>query len=99
MTPVVRLTRSTALVLSHLAEVEGEVYGGQLKAATGLPGGGLYSILGRLEAGGWLASRWETTDPGRLGRPPRRYYRVTGAGRAGIDALADRLPHRQEAAR
>lgn len=92
MTPVVRLTRSTALVLSHLAEVEGEVYGAQIKAATGLPGGGLYSILGRLEAGGWLVSRWETTDPGRLGRPPRRYYRVTDGGRAGIARLAHRLP-------
>lgn len=89
--PVERLTRPTALVLTFLAGAVGEVYGGQIKAATGLAGGGLYPILNRLEAGGWLSSRWEATDPRLLGRPPRRYYRVTHRGRVGIQVLADRL--------
>jgi DNA-binding PadR family transcriptional regulator len=89
--PVVRLTTPTARVLAFLASVDGEVYGRQVKAATRLQSGTLYLILARLEAGGWLASRWEATDPGLLGRPPRRYYRLTDEGRAGIARLADRL--------
>ncbi|MFB4275776.1 PadR family transcriptional regulator [Nonomuraea sp. MTCD27] len=83
------------MVLAHLAGTEGEVYGAQITAATGLRSGCLYPILARLERGGWLTSRWEATDPHLLGRPLRRYYQVTERGRAGIQALASRLPARE----
>ena len=29
---------------------------------------------------GWLASRWENEDPHTLGRPRRRFYRITPLG-------------------
>lgn len=90
--PVTRLTRTTALVLAALAAADGEVYGRQLAAATGLPGGTLYMILARLERGGWLSTRWEAADPRPLGRPLRRYVKLTPAGRAGVARLAGRLP-------
>ena len=49
---------------------------------TKLASGTLYPILSRLELAGWLDSRWEADDPHALGRPRRRYYRVTGIGAA-----------------
>lgn len=47
--------------------------------------GTLYRALHRMEAAGWLESRWE--DPQQAaddGRPPRRLYRVTTAGAAAL---------------
>jgi PadR family transcriptional regulator PadR len=39
--------------------------------------GSLYPALHRLEAQGWLASSWETSDKGKRAK----YYRLTPAGR------------------
>lgn len=39
--------------------------------------GSLYPALHRLQARGWLSSRWEDTAKGR----PMRFYRLTAAGR------------------
>ena len=51
--------------------------------------GTLYKALGRLEAAGAVTSHWEeSAAASRDGRPRRRLYRVTGAGRA---ALRDHL--------
>ena len=50
--------------------------------------GTLYKALGRMEAAGLLASRWE--DPNLAadeGRPRRRLYRITGAGTSALAAL------------
>lgn len=44
--------------------------------------GMLYPVLHRLEAQGWIQSRWGTSDVGRK----RKYYALTRAGRR---ALAD----------
>jgi len=42
--------------------------------------GTLYKALGRMEAAGWLESRWEDADLALTeGRPRRRLYRITGA--------------------
>ncbi len=53
--------------------------------------GTLYKALGRLEAAGMLASRWESPDiAAAAGRPRRRLYKVTVAGqRARARALQD----------
>lgn len=91
MTPVARLTRPTALVLAYLAVRNGEVYGGQVAEATRLSAPAVYAMLRRLERGGWLTARWERADPEVLGRPARRYYRVTERGRAGIARLSDQV--------
>jgi DNA-binding PadR family transcriptional regulator len=52
--------------------------------------GTLYKALGRLEAGGLLESWWEDADVAAFeGRPRRRIYRLTRAGRSALaDALA-----------
>jgi PadR family transcriptional regulator, regulatory protein PadR len=44
--------------------------------------GSLYPALYRMERRGWLASAWAITDTGRRAR----FYRLTKAGRAQLDA-------------
>lgn len=68
-------------VLSALLEdVEHEVYGLEVLRTTGLKSGTLYPLLDRLEAHGWVESRWE--ERGTLGRSGarRRFYRLTATG-------------------
>lgn len=49
--------------------------------------GTLYKALGRLEAGGLLASTWEDPDLAvEAGRPRRRLYHVTGQGERALAA-------------
>lgn len=79
--PALRMTIPTQLVLQTLlADPERELYGLEIGTAAGLPSGTVHPILARLECKGWLESRWEDIDPRREGRPPRRYYRLTGVG-------------------
>ncbi len=76
-----RMTLPTQLVLhALLTDADREQYGAELGAAAGLPSGTIHPILARLEGVGWVASRWEDVDPHLAGRPPRRYYRLTGVG-------------------
>jgi DNA-binding PadR family transcriptional regulator len=84
------MTIPTQLVLrALLEEPTAELYGLEIGAAAGLPSGTVHPILARLEHRGWLESRWEDIDPRAEGRPPRRYYRLTGAGvQNARDALA-----------
>jgi DNA-binding PadR family transcriptional regulator len=48
--------------------------------------GTLYRALHRLEAAGLIESWWEASDATSEGRPPRRCYRITGAGSAALTA-------------
>jgi PadR family transcriptional regulator len=76
-----RITGPTLRVLGALLQSpRDELSGAEIGRATKLGSGTLYPILLRLEAAGWLASRWEVEDPATLGRPRRRFYRVTAAG-------------------
>jgi PadR family transcriptional regulator, regulatory protein PadR len=85
-----RMTLPTQLVLRALLEdLTRELYGVEIGAAAGLPSGTVHPILARLEGRGWLESRWEDIDPRVAGRPPRRYYRLTGQGaQSAREALA-----------
>ena len=47
---------------------------------SGLASGTAYPIMLRLERLGLLSSHWEAGDPKDLGRPRRRYYKITGDG-------------------
>ena len=83
---VARLTIPTRLVLGVLlADAEAERYGLEIAEASGLPSGTLHPILARLEGLGWVTSRWEDVDPRAVGRPARRYYRLTSTGRREAD--------------
>lgn len=91
-----RMTVPTQLVLRALLLEPGvELYGLEIGTAAGLPSGTVHPILARLEAWGWLTSRWEDVDPRVAGRPARRYYRLTATGRGDAErALAARRPAR-----
>lgn len=59
-----------------------ELSGAEIAERTGILSGTLYPILIRFKSAGWLKDRWEDDDPVELGRPKRRYYRLTAAGQA-----------------
>ncbi len=60
-------------------------YGYDLATEVHLKSGSLYPILVRLADRGLLDTSWE---PGAGSRPPRHLYRLTGAGREYVAALA-----------
>jgi PadR family transcriptional regulator, regulatory protein PadR len=57
-----------------------ELTGADIHDRTGMLSGTLYPILIRLREAGWLSDRWEDGKPAELGRPNRRYYRLTASG-------------------
>lgn len=81
MADKMRMTLATWAVLKALLDDGGELYGLQIIRACRLQSGTVYPILARLLEAGYAASRWEDIDPRPAGRPPRRYYRITEAGR------------------
>jgi PadR family transcriptional regulator PadR len=99
------VTYPTTLVLQALAL--GHHHGFDVMDATDLPSGTVYPILRRLEQEGLVRSRWEKQEIAqREGRPPRRYYELTGAGeswlakaRPRFRALASVVPARLKPAR
>ena len=86
----VRMTQVTALVLQAVAT--GHRYGFDVMDASGLASGTVYPALRRLEEAGLLAGLWEAQDDARRdGRPPRKLYELTPAGREALAAAASRL--------
>ncbi|WP_035914786.1 PadR family transcriptional regulator [Knoellia sinensis] len=77
-------------VLAALSREE-SAYGYTLMASLGefgfegIKGGTIYPLLGRLEDEGLVKSEWVTGDAG----PPRKYFWLTAAGRAELDAGRD----------
>ncbi len=89
-----RMTRATQLVLrAFIADPVREMYGLQIGQEAGLASGTIHPILARLEACGWLESWWEDLGQEAVGRPRRRFYRLTPDGAVG----AARALHRAEA--
>jgi DNA-binding PadR family transcriptional regulator len=87
-----RITLATRAILAELAaDPEAHRYGLDLGTTTGLPSGTVHPILARLEGLGWVESGWEEVEPRDVGRPRRRYYRLTPEGaRSAERALATR---------
>lgn len=85
-----RVSAQTLRVLAVLLEDPmAQHYGLELCAAADLASGVIYPMLARLERIGWIASEWEDNDPVAMGRPRRRYYRLTAEGaRAGREELS-----------
>jgi DNA-binding PadR family transcriptional regulator len=81
---------SLELIVLHLLE-PGEAYGyeivdkltAQTDGSLGVTDGTLYPVLYRLERAGCVEVRWETPARG----VPRKYYRLTDAGREELAAL------------
>jgi PadR family transcriptional regulator, regulatory protein PadR len=69
-----------------------EHYGLEISKAAGLPSGSLYPTMAKLEGAGWVSSDWEQVDPHTVGRPRRRYYKLTPDGAEMAErVLADTL--------
>jgi PadR family transcriptional regulator, regulatory protein PadR len=81
---------SLELIVLHLLE-PGEAYGYQIvsklteetNGSLEVSDGTLYPVLYRLERAGFVSVRWETPDRG----VPRKYYRLTAAGRQELARL------------
>ena len=85
------LTYPTTLVLHALAT--GVRHGFDMLDATGLPSGTVYPILRRLEREALVSAHWEEAAIAQAEqRPPRRYYELTAAGQAVLEAAVVRYP-------
>lgn len=77
----VRISLQTLRVLeAFLDNPTEDLSGSDVQKRSGIASGTLYPILLRLEEAGWFVSRWETVDPSAVGRPRRRFYRLTPTG-------------------
>lgn len=63
-----------------LEDPHADRYGYDLMKAAKVASGTLYPMLARLQDEGLVTSAWEETRPDAGGRPPRKYYRLTGEG-------------------
>jgi DNA-binding PadR family transcriptional regulator len=86
-----KLSHTAAIVLKAIDA--GFVYGFSIMDMTGLPSGTVYPAMRRLERDELISSRWErqAIADAEL-RPPRKYYRLTAAGRAALEAARRRYP-------
>ena len=85
----VNLSLSATAILQALAH--GYKYGFDIMDVTGLPSGTVYPALRRLERTGVVESRWENeTTAHKDHRPARKYYKLTGAGKAALSEAIGR---------
>ncbi len=79
----IRLSDTTlrALKLLLAAPLEGRS-GAEISKGALIGSGTMYPMLARLETAGWLKGDWEDVNPKEAGRPRRRLYSLTTAGRA-----------------
>jgi DNA-binding PadR family transcriptional regulator len=83
------MSGTTVAVLQALAD--GVSYGFDIMDTAGLPSGTVYPILARLEARGLAGSEWEDPAAHREeGRPARKYYHITAAGRRALAVELER---------
>ncbi len=91
MSPEARLSHTAALILQAISVGYG--YGFSIMEATGLPSGTVYPAMRRLERDQLIHSHWEKQSIADAElRPPRRYYRLTAAGRPMLEASRRRYP-------
>jgi len=79
-----RMSITTLSVLHAIRN--GVAYGFDILDATGLESGTVYPILSRIENDGLVRSTWESERRAHAdGRPARRYYAITPAGKAALE--------------
>ena len=83
--------RKGGLGLAVLASLwEGRLYGLEMLrkledvAGLAVPEGTIYPLLARLKSGGFVESEWVESEAGH----PRKYYRLTAAGRSYLREIA-----------
>jgi DNA-binding PadR family transcriptional regulator len=86
-----RLGFGTVTLLAAIRD--GRRFGFDLMDATGLTSGTVYPALDRLEDLGFVKSAWESDAVAHTdGRPARRYFEITKAGRAALARALERYP-------
>jgi DNA-binding PadR family transcriptional regulator len=86
-----RLSHTTALILQAVGA--GYIYGYTVMEVTGLASGTVYPALRRLERDQLIESEWEQQSIADAElRPPRKYYKLTRAGEAAVEASRKRYP-------
>ena len=91
MTSEAKLSHTAAMILQ--AVNAGFIYGFSVMEMTGLPSGTVYPAMRRLERDELIRSHWEQQSIADAEqRPPRKYYRLTRAGKATLDASRKRYP-------
>ena len=92
MSPKTSLSYSAAVILQSIANHYR--YGFDIMDITGLPSGTVYPALRRMEASGLVDSKWEDEAQAQSeGRPARKYYEVTAAGREALGEAVKRYRH------
>lgn len=88
----ISLPHTTAIILQ--AVFNNYRYGFDIMDQTGLPSGTVYPALRRLEEQGLVKSKWEREATAqRDGRPARKYYEVTKAGKEALAEAIKRYKH------
>jgi len=86
-----RLSHTAAMILQAISM--GYPYGFSLMEVTGLPSGTVYPAMRRMERDGLIRSQWEKQSIADVEqRPPRKYYRLTAAGKATLEVSKKRYP-------
>jgi len=86
-----KLSHTAAMILQAIGS--GYVYGFSVMEMTGLPSGTVYPAMRRLERDDLIRSHWERQSIADAGqRPARKYYKLTRAGRATLEASRKRYP-------
>jgi DNA-binding PadR family transcriptional regulator len=86
-----KLSHTAAIILQAISAGHG--YGFSVMEMTGLPSGTVYPAMRRLERDELIRSEWEPQSIADAGqRPPRKYYELTRAGKATLEASHKRYP-------
>ena len=86
-----KLSHTSAMILQAMHA--GYVYGFSIMEMTGLPSGTVYPAMRRLERDEVIRSQWEKQSIADAEqRPPRKYYKLTAAGKTTLDAARKRYP-------
>jgi DNA-binding PadR family transcriptional regulator len=91
MATEIKLSHTAAMILQ--AVNEGYIYGFSVMEMTGLPSGTVYPAMRRLERDELIRSQWEKQSIADAEqRPPRKYYKLTPAGKTTLQASLKRYP-------
>jgi PadR family transcriptional regulator PadR len=91
MTAEVKLSHTAAMILQ--AVNAGYIYGFSVMEMTGLPSGTVYPAMRRLERDELIRGQWEQQSIADTEqRPPRKYYKLTRAGKATLELSRKRYP-------
>ena len=86
-----KLSHTAAIILRAIDSGYG--YGFSVMETTGLPSGTVYPAMRRLERDELIRSQWERQSIADAElRPPRKYYKLTRAGKVTLEASLKRYP-------